>query len=343
MQLEGEAAPLATRYLLILVWALPAMMIEEVGIACLHGAGDTVSEFVAKAAVNLVNLALSFALLTGWGMFPEMGFAGLAAGTAIAHGIGAVIIVGCLLGGRAGLRLRLGALRPDWLMQRRLLRIGLPGFFDVAALLLCQLWFVAIVNSLGTAASAAHGIGIRIESLAYIPGMAFQIAATSLTGQYLGAGSPRMARKMAGACIWLGGGVMTALGGLFYLGAEFWPTLLVSSENRQALELAAPLLRVVAFSMPTLAITMVLGGVLRGAGDTRLLLAVTLVGFLGFRIPLAYLLTHGQLFALGVDNPITGWNFGVLGAWIVMVIDISIRGILVLARFLQGGWSRIEV
>src|SRR5690606_23295487 len=124
MQLEADAAPLATQYLLILIPALPAIMIEQVGIACLHGAGDTMSEFLAKSVVNVVNMLVSFVLLTGWGPFPEMGFRGLAVGTAVAHAMGGAIILIWLLKGRAGLRLRIRGLWPDWNMQRRLLRIG---------------------------------------------------------------------------------------------------------------------------------------------------------------------------------------------------------------------------
>jgi putative MATE family efflux protein len=343
MQLEDQAAPLAVQYLLILVPALPAMMIEQVGIACLHGAGDTVSEFVAKTLVNLANLFLSFALLTGWGPFPEMGFRGLALGTTLAHALGGAIILALLLRGRAGLKLRLRGLWPDWQMQRRLLRIGLPGAVDVATLLVCQLWFVAIVNSLGTAAAAAHGLGIRIESLAYLPGTAFQVAAASLTGQFLGAGSPQMARKAAWTSLVIGGAIMTFAGACFYLGSERLPALLVSAENQQARELTAPLLRTISLSMPALAITMVLGGALRGAGDTRLPLVITVIGFLGIRIPLAYWLTRGHISLAGGEYLLTGWDLGILGAWYAMVVDICFRSLLVLGRFLQGGWSRIEV
>ena len=46
LQLEGEPAELATRYLLLLIPVLPLMMLEAVGIGCLRGAGDMVTGLV---------------------------------------------------------------------------------------------------------------------------------------------------------------------------------------------------------------------------------------------------------------------------------------------------------
>jgi Na+-driven multidrug efflux pump len=95
-------------------------------------------------------------------------------------------------------------------------------------------------------------------------------------------------------------------------------------------EAAAPLLRIVAFGMPALALTTILSGGLRGAGDTRWTLIITFAGLVGVRIPVAYLLAHGC-------------GLGIRGAWYAMVADLTVRCILVGLRFRHGGWKRIEV
>ena len=79
--------------------------------------------------------------------------------------------------------------------------------------------------------------------------------------------------------------------------------------------------------MPPLALMQVLTGALRGAGDTRWPLAFTFIGFLGVRLPLAWLLTQY-------------WDWGVHGAWYAMAIDVMVRCALMVARFLSGGWKR---
>jgi putative MATE family efflux protein len=341
-QLDPEASALAARYLAILVPVIPLMMVEHVGIASLHGAGDTVSGFLAMSALNVTNLVLGVGLVTGWGPFPRWGWDGLAVGTACGHAVGAVIVLLFLWGGRAGLRLQPSHWRPHLPTITRLLRVGIPGGVDMTSIVLCHLWFLAVINSLGTLPAAAHGLAVRIESLAYLPGSAFQVAAATLTGQCLGAGDVRRAvrsvRTALGLCLML----MGSSGLLFFTAAEPLTFFFLGAQTREAGPLAIPLLRIVAVAMPALALETVLIGALRGAGDTTWTLGVTFFGFLVIRIPLAYFLAWDEV-ALpgGLVLPAMGW--GVRGAWYAMVADIFARSALVLFRFWQGGWSRVRV
>jgi Na+-driven multidrug efflux pump len=178
------------------------MMAEQVGIACLRGAGDTLTGFIAMSVVNVVNVAVSGSLVSGWGPFPQLGWIGLAIGAASGYGVACGLILAILIRGRAGLRLRWSRMRPDRDLIRRILRIGVPAGVDMTAIVLCHLWFLTIVISLGILEAAAHSLAIRIESLAYLPGTAFQVAAATMTGQSLGAGDHRRAsRSVMAACM----------------------------------------------------------------------------------------------------------------------------------------------
>ena len=115
--------------------------------------------------------------------------------------------------------------------------------------------------------------------------------------------------------------------------------MFLGEQNLGVAREAAPLLRIVAFSMPSLAILMVVSGALRGAGDTRWPLLVTVVGFLLIRIPAAYWLAWSELPWLGA----VGWGLGVRGAWYAMLGDVVLRSGLVAWRFLHGGWMKVEV
>lgn len=330
MQLPPEPAALAVRYLQWLIPALPAVMLQSVAIACLHGAGDTLSGLQAMICVNIVNVVVSWALALGIGPLPQLGWDGIALGTAVGHVAGAALLVTWLFRGRAGLQLRLRHLRPDWDLIRRLLRIGVPGGVDALAVVFCQLWFLAIVNQLGALAAAAHGIAIRIEALAFLPGTAFQVGAATLAGQFLGAHDfMRARRSVVVASCWCGG-LMSLAGVVFFCGARPLAQLFVRAEEIAVAQQAAPLLRIVACSMPALALMLVLIGALRGSGDTRWPLSFTLIGFLLVRIPLAYLLAHA-------------WGWGVSGAWYAMIADIYARSLLVFLRFHHGGWQRVRV
>ena len=343
LQLEGAAAELAGRYLLIVATSVPLVAVQQVGIASLRGAGDTVSGFVAMTVVNFLNAFASFTLATGWGPFPNLGWDGLAIGTASAHGVGGMLILGCLLWGRAGLKLRLTALRPDVTMIRRVLRIGIPGGIDSLSILMCHLWYLAIINALGTTSAAAHGLGVRIESSAYLPGAAFQVAAATMAGQSLGANDPTRARHAVWTALMCGGTVMTSAGFLFaYCGNVFTWVFLGSSESMIA-QITEELMRIVALSMPALAVTMILTGGLRGAGDTRWPLAITFAGYLLVRIPGAYFLAWSEIPIPWTSLSISAAGLGVHGAWMAMVLDTFVRASLVFARYANGGWTRVKV
>ncbi len=187
MQLTGSAAMYAVDYMYIVIWSIPLIMFSIVGSSCLRGAGDMVTGFVTKSIVVLANIVISFSLVVGWGPFPQVGWLGLAIGTAIGHALGGLIILSVLIHGRVGLQLRLRWMIPDLVIIRKILRVGLPGGFDVAVLLFSQLVFLAMINALGVAAAAAHGLAVQIEAVCFLPGAAFQAAAATMAGQFLGA------------------------------------------------------------------------------------------------------------------------------------------------------------
>jgi putative MATE family efflux protein len=329
-RLEPEAAQLASRYLLLALPALPGMMLEAVGVACLRGAGRMVAGLVVMVVINLVNVAVGAGLLLGIGPLPELGWDGLAIGLSCGYLVGGLAVLGLLASGRAGLRLRWGEMRLDRLLARRLLWVGLPGGADMIAVVLCHLVFVSIINDLGSLPAAAHGVAIRIESLAYLPGHAFQVAAATLAGQYLGAGDQRRAGESVLMACLVGGGIMVTAGAAFFTWGAELAGLFVGPEQADVARLAVPLLRTVACGMPALALMSILSGGLRGAGDTRWPLVFTFVGLVGVRLPGAWLLTHA-------------WGWGVQGAWYAMVADLVVRCVLVVFRFFHGGWKRIEV
>ena len=342
MQLKDDAAQFARSYLYIIIPFIPFVMFAQVGAACLRGAGDTVTGFVAKSAVVLVNILVSTSLVTGWGFFPSIGWNGLAIGTACGYAVGGTIISVALLRGRAGLRLNLLALTPDIGIISRLFRIGVPGGIDIGAMLFSQLLFIALINKLGKSAAAAHGLAVQIEASCFLPGAAFQVAAATLAGQFLGARLPRRATRSVVLSLIMGGTIMCAMGSLIFVCGQQFATFFTGDAGDPTTAEAGRLLRIVAMAMPALAVVMILSGALRGAGDTRWPLFFTLIGFLLIRIPLAIFLAFDSLTVPVLGIEINGLGWGVVGAWYAMAIDLVIRAILVGGRFASNRWHHIE-
>lgn len=343
LNLEAEAAELANRYLRYLVPIIPAIMVQTVGVACLRGAGDTLSGLVAMAIMNTVNVIISISLVLGIGPAPRLGWDGLALGTAVGHVFGAVVVLRLLVVGRAGMQLDWRKIQPNAEMIRRILRVGIPGGIDLLTILFCHLWFLGIINSLGTTAAAAHSLAIRIESLAYLPGAAFQVAAATLAGQYLGAKKHHLAFRGSVAALVAGGSLMITAGLLFYFAGGWLTHLFTRSSETPAAALTMRLLQLAALAMPSLAIQMILSGALRGAGDTRWPFVINLSCLLGVRIPIGVWLATESFGLPYTDISLDGCGLGAVGAWSAMVLDIFLRSLLILWRFIHGGWKHTKV
>ncbi|MHB1421903.1 MAG: MATE family efflux transporter [Gemmataceae bacterium] len=343
LQLHGETAGFAIAYLQPLFALLVFQVIEAAGIACLVGAGDTMTGLCVRAGVAVFNVPLAWGFFHGFGPLPRLGFVGIALGTAVSNVLGAAAVTAVLLRGRAGLRLEGRSLWPDLVMIRRLLRVSVPAGVDSLSVAVGQLWFLSIINHLSDAAKAAHGIALQWEALGYLSGGAFGTAAMTLVGQNLGAKNPRRAAQSGWMALAQGGALMSFMGALFFVLAVPMFRFFCPDEGQQPIiDEGVPVLRLIAFAMPALASCIVFTNALRGAGDTRVPVLFTWFGFLAVRIPLAYLLTRPEI-DLGALGTYKGIDLGLWGAWLAMFADLSVRGIFFLVRFASGRWRSMRV
>ncbi len=343
LQLHGATARFAIAYLQPLFALLVFQVIEAAGIACLVGAGDTVTGLWIRAGVAVFNVPLAWGFFHGFGPLPQLGFVGIALGTAVSNVLGAVAVTAVLLRGRAGLRLEWRQLWPDLAMVRRLLRISVPAGIDSLSVAVGQLWFLSIINHLSDAAKAAHGIALQWEALGYLSGGAFGTAAMTLVGQNLGANNPRRAAHSGWTALAQGGALMTFMGAVFFVLAAPMFRFFCPDEGQQPIiDAGVPVLRLIAFAMPALASCIIFTSALRGAGDTRVPVLFTWFGFFALRIPLAYLLTASAI-DLGPLGTYPGPNLGLLGAWLAMFADLLVRGVFFLVRFASGRWRHMRV
>jgi putative MATE family efflux protein len=351
LNLEGAAADYATDYALILFGLLVFQTIEVAGIACLVGAGDTRTGLFVMIGVTLVNVPLAWGFGWGIGPFAPLGFVGIALGTALSHTLGGLVVLGVLLRGRFGLKLELGLFKPRFDLMYRLLRISIPAGFDSLSVVAGQFWFLGIVNTLGDVASSAHGIALVWEGLGYLSGAAFGTAAMTLVGQNLGARRPDQAARAGWMAFTLGCVIMTLMGVTFFVFApEMFKLFCPHPSQQPIIDAGIDVLRLVAYAMPPLASTIVFTSALRGAGDTRVPVIFTWIGFFVVRIPLAYVLSLND-YTLSIDVYPISWSIGHLwgldlglrGCWLAMIADLILRGVFFFARFAHGAWKKQRV
>lgn len=308
---------------------IPMFLANVLG-AAFRGLGDTRTPLKVMLWVNVVHIAGDWTLMLGNLGSPRLGLVG--GGIAMtASNVAALGVYGPLMR-RSPLRhatdWRHFRLMVGW--AQRVLRIGLPAGFTGLLRVTSLMGFTGILARTAekTNAVAALPIGMTAESIAFMPGFGFSVAASALVGQALGARDPDRAERYGWMASWQAAGIMSAMGLLFFVAAEPFARLFTS--DPQVLPLAVRYLQIMAISEPMLAFGVVLTGALQGAGETVKPTILTAISFWVFRQPLAWLLA-------------LHFGYNTVGAWVAMAASTVLGGVMTILLFRSGSWKRVKV
>lgn len=383
LHMEGQAKTYAITYLQILSAGVPAQTVLLASIAACRGAGDALRPLRVMAVVNAVNIAASFLLagtpfavsrvihaadgsetIQSITIIPavkafDLGISGVAWGSVIAWYVGAALIIAGLIKGTHGLRLLKHRLKLHARTLKRLLRVGTPNFIETFGMWFGNfiiIYFVGraqadlIANGLSDGGLlGSHIIAIRIEALSFLPGFAMSMAAATLAGQYLGAGSAKLARTAILRCTAIAASIMFLFGIAFLTVPEHIVGLLTPEPAHLAI--SPTLLFICGITQVPFAIGICIRGSLRGAGDTRVVMILTWVSTYIVRVPIAWLASGVDLHYRNITlhnpdpfNSVLGLELNPLIAiWIALCAEHCVRAAFFTARFIQGGWQHVKV
>lgn len=227
MGLRGRALDMAITYGAAMFGGSVFVWLMNVLANVSRGAGNMVVPAFAIAIGEAFHLALSPALITGWGPFPQLGILGAALAALSAYAVGTVVLLLHLVSRQALVGLRAAAVRLRRAEAVAILRVG--GLSAGSALLFqVTTFFVAgLVATLGSAAVAGYGAAVRLELLQYPITFAFGSAVITMVATAVGARDFERARRAA----WTGAAVASAIGLLFStiaLMGERWMGLFTS-------------------------------------------------------------------------------------------------------------------
>lgn len=253
-----------------------------------------------------------------------LGVKGAAMATSISVTITAILLLMILLATDNPIRIRLrGPFSYEKSIQKSALRLGIPVALERSTLSFGQIVFTKMVGTLGTTALAAHFLANTAESITYLPPSGFATAATTLVAQSLGGNDKTLAKKFANLCTLWGTLLMSFMGLMLYL---FAPNLMrFFTSDMAVIALGTTVLRIEAFAEPAFGLSMLAFGVFRGAGDTRRPFFISIAGMWLLRLPLAYVLLKTT-------------SLGLLGVWIAMASDLTLRGIICLVQYRRFTW-----
>jgi len=318
-----ETLDSARSYLSVTLGASPIVFVAAAATAILQASGDTRTPLAIGVFANIVHVALNRVLILGAFGLPALGPLGCGVSTAVTFAIEASIAVWILQSGARRIALR--GPRTSWRGEARAIgRVSWPAALER---LLYHTGFTAhvvMLGWLGDTAMAANQALISIESICFLSADGFGVAAAALVAQKLGAGKPDEARGAARIAAAQSALMLTTLG-ICALGARSWIVPLFTDDPAVA-KIGIQTMWVLALAQPAMAIGIVLAQSVRGAGETRSVLAVTSIGVIAIRLSATWLFA----FHMGL---------GLVGVWLGSTCDWFVRTTLLVpltSRRLRG-------
>jgi len=323
---EGEVLIYAADYLKITFgWSIAIFFFEGVSQA-LRGSGEAQIPLKALIIANILNIILDPLLIMGYGPFPQMGVAGAAIATALSRGIGFIFLFLHLTVGHSTLQFKVRYTKPNLFLMKRIISIGSFSSLQVFIREVSFLFLMRLVASFGVVTLAAYGIGARFRMAIMVPGFGFANSASVLIGQNMGAKQPERATESTWRTVLYYESIAIPLATIFII---FAPQLVaIFAKQPEVIRIGTSFLRYLGVTFPFLALSLVLGQAMNGAGDTAAPTIINAIGQLGIRIPLAY------IFALVV-------GMGSSGIWLGLNASDIAQGLGMVFLFKSGHWKKV--
>ena len=301
----------AQTYLSIYFCGLTGLLFYNMGSGILRAVGDSTRPlyFLCFSAVLNTVLDLLFVIVF------HMGVAGVAYATILAQAISAVLVIAVLTHDHAPYGIRWRELRISVPMFKRIFSLGLPAGIQQAITAFSNVFVQSYVNHFGSACMAGWSTYNRLDMFLFIPPQAIGMAATTFVGQNYGA--KQLARARRG----VRHSLVTALcctGTLAVMMMLFASTFIRFFTNEP--DVMAYGVRFIYQISPFYLFTcfnQILGGALRGIGNSKAPMIIMLASFVGIR----------QLYLFGVKllgNSLTWVGMAYPVGWVMCSLLLGI-------------------
>ena len=326
-----ELEVLERKYFYILIWGSSIGLIKTCLASYFTGIAKTRVVMIADTLGVMLNIPLTYALIFGTWVFPELGIEGAAYATIISSSFSLTLFLVFYFERQHRARYFVGqSLRLEKGILRRYVRLGFPSgvemFLNVAAFNL----FLLMFQSYGVTEAAAAAIVFNWDIISFVPMLGLNVALISLVGRFVGEENMDRLRQVILSGVLISLSYSSILAITFVVFREALVLLfVVDVPNAGAiLELSTFMMVGLASYAMADAIILVIGGVLRGAGDTRWLMWVS--------VSLHWVMLIVQFFVIKV------FYMGPRTAWVVFVIMIIATAAVYALRLRGEKWRTPE-
>lgn len=299
--------------------------------ACQRGAGNTKIAMRTNVTSNVVNMIGNYLLIQGHFGFPKLGITGAALATVFGTVVACVMSILSLMPSDNFVsipflikeKVKL-ALEP----AKNMVKIASSVFAEQVFMRIGFLTVSIMVAKLGTAAYAAHQVGMNVMNLSFSFGDGMQVAAVALCGRSLGEKRPDLARMYGTICQRIGNMISIVLA-VIYLTCGSWYYHLFFVEE-DIIAMGVQITKVLSVIVLFQVAQVIYMGCLRGAGDVLFTTIASTLSITFMRPICSYTLCY-----------VCG--LGLVGIWLGIVGDQLLRLILTTWRFKSGRWTKIKI
>ena len=268
----------AVTYLQVYFGGIFFSVIYNMSAGILNAVGNSRRSLIYLMIAAVSNIFLDLLLV----VVLKMGIVGAALATDISQLLSCIFILLFLTRSQEIYRVCLREIRFYERMPSKIIKIGLPTGIQHVVISFSNVLVQSSVNSFGAAAMAGFAAYIKIDGFNILPVMSFSTAATTFTGQNIGAG--KYDRVKRGMYVSLAMGIIyTIATGILLL--IFAPQVIgVFTDNQEVVTYGVYIMKFFCPFYWSLAILHVLSGTIRGTGHTLEPMLVILFSLCVFRV-----------------------------------------------------------
>jgi len=316
-------------YLRIVALFAPIIITNFTAVGIIRGAGDTYLSMIVNVIINGLNLILAPLLIFGWFGFPRWEVEGAATAVGISHSVGFLVTLYILRTRKSVLFLSFRELtRPNFNTFKRLLKAGVPTTVEQLVWSLGLLVVSIYAAMLGQEYLAAHMVFNRIQGILSMAYLGFSLGAMTLMGKNLGAEKRQLAERTARTSGWVGFVFSFIVASVMILFSK--QILYLFTPEETVIQIGINAMIIFAIVQIPKAVDSVIIGNLRGAGDLKWIMYMTIIGVFLMEVCFSWVVAF--LFQLALS-----------GLWLVHLLDETLRLAVNYWRFKGGRWKFMKV
>lgn len=326
-----ETHELAVAYFRIIMGGMIFNVLSMVINAAQRGSGNTMIAMRTNITSNAVNMLGNYLLIQGHFGFPAWGIHGAAIATVFGTVVACVMSIQSLFKKDNFVSIPYiikEKIKPSIEPLISMVKLGFSVFIEQILMRIGFMSTAMMAAGMGTAAMAAHQVGMNIMGLTFSFGDGLQVAAVALIGRSLGEGAPDKAKEYGKVCRRIGLCISLVLAVLYFFGGEALYGLFF--EEEEIIAYGVSIIRTIIFIVLFQISQVIYMGCLRGAGDTNYTAMASTISVTVIRTGASYLFGFVC-------------NLGMVGIWMGILADQIARFLFASIRFKQGKWTKIRI